>query len=147
MRMPTSIVLIASALALAACASGTPPPQAGGPLDWSRVAEVGTPEIVTLDPDGDERLTKLWLVVVDGQGFIRTSGTRWLRNLERDPDLVLRIEGLAYPLRAEPVGDRALHARVNQAFRDKYGLSDFLIHPRKAPGSTVLRLVPRPAGR
>ncbi len=87
------------ALAVAACAS-SPPPPADAPPDWAALASVGTPRIVTIDPDGDERVTRIWLAVVDGQGFIRTGQTRWFRNIERDPDVMLRAGGSAHPLRA-----------------------------------------------
>lgn len=128
---------------LAGCAQ-TKPPDAHGPLAWASVADEEVPEIVTLDPDGDLRETKLWLVVVDDAGFLRTSGTRWLANIQRDPNVVLRIGGAAHPLRADPVGDPALVARVEAAFRAKYGFQDRMVGI--FPGEpTILRLGPRRA--
>ena len=63
---------------------------------------------MTSKEDGSERETKVWLVVVDGQGYIRTSqGTTWGGNVERNPDIALRIEGSEYPLRAVFVEDAA----------------------------------------
>jgi hypothetical protein len=117
---PLAILL---AVACAACAA-TPVPEATAPIDWSAVADESVPRIVTVDPDGDARVTKLWLVVVDGAGYIRTSGTRWFANIERDPDVVLRIGGAAYPLRAKLVLDADLRDRINAAFRAKYGFWD-----------------------
>jgi hypothetical protein len=136
--------LVACAALLAACASSPPPlPDATAPVAWASVADEEVPEIVTLDPDGEVRETKLWIVVVDGSGFVRTSGTRWLRNLERDPNLVLRIGGQAHRLRAEAVSDPALAARIEQAFREKYGLSDRLTRWIVPGEPTLMRLVER----
>ena len=139
------VALVCSAgIALAACARQPESfPAAMQPLDWVAVADVGTPQIVTTDPDGALRETKLWFVVVEGDGYIRTGDSRWFRNLQRDPTLVMRIEGRAYPLRAELVVDDALRARLNQTFREKYGVSDFLVHPFGAPDANLLRLHPR----
>jgi hypothetical protein len=130
---------------VSACASTRPLPDATGAVAWASVADEAVPEIVTRDPDGDLRETKLWIVVVDGAGFVRTTGTRWLGNIERDPNVVLRIGGAAHLLRAERVDDPALIARVEQAFRAKYGFSDRLTGWVLPGEPTVLRLVERPA--
>ena len=55
------------------------------------------PTIVTHDEDGGERVTKLWLVVVDGEGVIRTDDSRWFRNIQRDPNVVFWVGGHAHP--------------------------------------------------
>ncbi len=139
MRNPLAVVILGL---FAGCASTPPPPDATVPVAWASVADEEVPEIVTRDADGDVRETKLWLVVVDGAGFVRTSGTRWLANLERDPNAVLRIGGAAHALRAEPVTDPALAARIEAAFRAKYGFSDRFT--ALMPGEpTLLRLVER----
>ena len=131
--------------AILACAS-TPPPAAVEPIDWSAVADEGTPTIVTRDADGDQRETPIWVVVVKNQGYIRTGDTRWFANIERDPDVVLQIGGRSLSLRAELLRDDALRKTVNTAFRDKYGFWDFVVHPRGAPDSNIMRLVARPGG-
>lgn len=130
-----------SILAFFACATV---PAATGPLDWAAVADVSTPVIVTVDPDGDVRDTKLWLVVVDGQGYIRTSETRWFRNIERDPNVVLRIGGAAYPLRAKLVMDPELRARINAAFYEKYWMERLLLRRlMNREEANMLRLIER----
>jgi hypothetical protein len=139
----TSLAAVVLAAALLACAS-TPPPETGAPIDWAAVADVDVPQIVTLDADGDVRETSLWLVVVDGTGFLRTSDTRWFANLERDPKLVLRIDGAAYPLQAKLEMDSTVRRRVNQAFREKYGTSDAVFDWfSDYESSNILRLDPR----
>jgi subtilisin family serine protease len=112
--------------------------------DWGELGEVRVPQIFTLTEEGSLRVTKLWLVVVDGQGFVRTGDTRWFRDIERNPDVSIGAQGESHPLRATPVTEPELRARVNAAFRAKYGWKDRLVHPLGAGGSNILRLDPRP---
>ena len=97
------LVLAACVIFVALACAKKPPdyPEATGSIDWAAVAEEKVPVIATKDKDGDLRATKLWVVVVDGQGIIRTGRTYWLENIEQDPNVVLYIGGVAYPLRAE----------------------------------------------
>jgi hypothetical protein len=115
---PALRLAVALALALPATARA---------IDWNAAAPVEVIEVVTADPDGETRTTKVWLVVVDGEGYLRTGDTRWFGNLERDPGLLLRVEGTEHPLRAFFVTDPPLRGRVIQAFRDKYGWEDRLL--------------------
>jgi hypothetical protein len=115
---------------------------AAGP-DWNAAKDVETVYIVTADEDGSSRETKIWLVVVDGQPYIRTGSTRWKDNIERNPDVALRIDEAEYPLRAEFVTDTALFARVQQAFRDKYGFSDSFVGIFRPGEVRIMRLVAR----
>jgi hypothetical protein len=98
---------------------------------------------VTHDEDGDVRDTKVWLAVVDGQGYIRTGGTIWGDNVERDPQLVLRIEAREYPLRAEFVEDDALRERIVATFREKYGWTDGAMNVIRGSRPRIMRLRPR----
>jgi hypothetical protein len=143
--MTRGLLTLLLAAALAACAS-RPVSQATEPLDWAAAADERVPQIVTVDPDGDTRVTKLWLVVVDGSGYIRTSGTRWFANLERDPDVVLRVRGTEYPLRTKLVLDADLRERINEAFRSKYGFEDrFIGWFSSRDQANILHLVAREA--
>lgn len=137
-KLPMLCLLVVAA----GCATQAPPP-ATAPIDWAAVADEGVPTIVTRDPDGDERVTKLWIVVVDGQGLIRTGDSRWFRNIERDPKVEFWIAGHSYPLRAELVTDESLEERANAAFREKYGWEDWIIHPFGEPDANLMRLLPR----
>jgi hypothetical protein len=136
----TRELLIGCLLVIAVACATRVPPTSATTIDWAAVADEGTPTIVTQDPDGDERVTKLWVVVVDGEGLIRTGDSRWFRNIERDPDVVFWIGGYAYPLRAELVTDDSVKKRAGDAFREKYGWMDI---PFSNPDDNVLRLVPR----
>ena len=135
-------MVLGLAVALAACAS-TPPPLADAPIDWAAVGAERVPVIVTMDPDGDERVTKLWLVIVDGEGIISTGNTRWFRNIERDPNVEFRVGDHAYPLRAELITDESLKQRAAEAFREKYGWEDRVVRALERGEPNLMRLVPR----
>ena len=111
--------------------------------NWAAAADVRVVHVVTHDEDGDTRDTKVWLAVVDGQGYIRTGGTIWGDNVERDPLLVLRIEGREYPLRAEFVEDDDLRARIVASFREKYGWTDGAFNIFRGSRPRIMRLLPR----
>ena len=138
--MNRGMLVCCAVLVVVSCAS-TVPPMAETALEWESVAGEGVPTIVTRDPDGEERVTKLWLVVVDGQGLITTGDSRWFQNIQRDPNVVLRIGGYAYPLRAELVTDESLERRASAAFREKYGWQDWLAGLFSGPDANLMRLV------
>ena len=111
--------------------------------DWNAVAAVDTVEVITKNEDGTPRDTTIWLAVVDGKGYIRTGATGWWSNIARDPDVVLRIEGKEYPLRAISVEDAPLRQRVEDVFRAKYGFSDRVVGFFFRSVPHIMRLDPR----
>jgi hypothetical protein len=111
--------------------------------DWQALEGVEVIEVVTRDADGGERATKVWFVLVDGEPYLRTSRSRWLDNLRRDPDLGLRIEGREYEARAEEIPGDAIVEQVDAASRDKYGWEERLIHPFRMRKPDILKLSPR----
>ncbi len=111
--------------------------------EWESLAEVGVIEVVTQDADGELRETKVWFVLLDGEPHLRTSESRWLENLRRDPELVLRIEGRDYEARVEEVPGDEIVERVDAATLEKYGWQERLIHPFRRRRPDILRLSPR----
>ncbi|HTO51822.1 MAG TPA: DUF2255 family protein [Myxococcota bacterium] len=134
--MLRSVSLACAVFAVAAAAAAAEP-------DWNALA--GEREIVVLseNPDGSPHETTVWLAVTGAQGFIRTGNTRWYPNLERKPEISVRIAGVEYPVRAELVTDPALEKAVIDAFAAKYGWSDTMVawffpgHPH------IVKLAPR----
>jgi hypothetical protein len=120
-----------------------PAPASGDAPDWSAAAAADTVEIITKNQDGSARETTIWIVVVDGQGYIRTGSTRWEANIERDPAVALRIGTSEYPVRAEFIEEEALRVRILQAFHDKYGFSDTMASLFHAGHPKLMRLVAR----
>ena len=69
--------------------------------------------ILTTEADGAPRETTVWLVVVDGQGYVRTGDTHWHGNIARDPKIGVRIADRDYAVTAEHVTDPALRAKID----------------------------------
>ena len=132
-----------ASLAILACLAA--PARANGPVDWNALADTGTIQIVTTDPDGSPRETTVWLAVWKGQGYVRSSGTRWLGNVERNPDVLVRAGGADHPLRAVRVPDSETREAVTAVFREKYGFSDVLtgVYRGLFGTPTIMRLEPR----
>ena len=114
--------------------------------DWNALAGVETIQVVTHDEDGAVRETTVWLAVSDGHGYIRTGGTKWGANVKRNPDVLVRIGGDEYPLRAIAIPpEDAVYAAVIGVFRQKYGFPDAAMGILRNLGgpATILRLDPR----
>lgn len=135
-RIPSLSVLCA-VLCLPLAAAAAPAP------DWQKLADVGTIEVVTHDPDGEVRETTIWFAVLDGQGFIRTGGSTWGENTARDPNVALRIEGTEYLMRADFIEDETLRARVIAAFREKYGWFDGFVDFVRGSHPKIMHMLPR----
>jgi hypothetical protein len=130
----TALVACAAALLLIGAAHAAP-------IDWTRYTDTQTIEIVTTDEDGGQRLTTIWIVVVDRQAYIRTSGTTWGDNVEREGKLELREVAGSRPLRAEKVLSASEIQRVVDAFREKYGTTDTLMELFRFGERRVFHLV------
>jgi hypothetical protein len=123
--------LLGAALALAAGAE---------PLDWNRFTDTQTIQLLTNDEDGGPRLTTVWVVVVDRSAYVRTGGTTWGDNVERNG--TLRIKELAdRQVRAEKVLSAAEVETVVAAFREKYGTTDAVMEVIRFGERRVFRLV------
>ncbi len=116
-------------------------PAAAEVPDWGSLADVKQIQVLTTNEDGSARETTIWLAVLEGQAYIRTSNrTRWGGNVERDPDIALRIEGTEYLLRASFVTDEDLRERVVKAFREKYGWFDGFVNFVRGSSPRIMRL-------
>ena len=125
------------ALAIAAAGGSA---RAAAP-DWNAIADEGTVVVSTANENGSTRRTTIWLVVVDGEAYIRTSrSTRWGGNVEREPDVVLRIGDTDYRVRASFVEDEALRARIVASFREKYGWTDAVANVMRGSHPRIMRL-------
>jgi hypothetical protein len=112
--------------------------------DWDSVADVKVIKVVTVDEDGDERVAKVWFVLLDGVPYLRTNRSRWLDNLRRDPNLGLRIESREYEAMAEEISGDAIVEVVDRASATKYGWQESVIHPFRMMRPDILKLGPRP---
>jgi hypothetical protein len=114
------------------------------PSPWQPAAEESVVELVTQDEDGSARETSVWIVVLDDAGYVRTNASRWLANIQRGSPVTLRVRDLATHVQPEEVGDEATKARVEEAFKEKYGTMQRIMSAIRLREPTVLRLRPAP---
>jgi hypothetical protein len=111
--------------------------------DWSAMDDHKTVYVLTTDEDGETRETKIWMSVVDGTPYIRTSRrSHWGDNVERNPEIALRVEGIEYPLHAEFVDEADERARIVGIFEEKYG-SNPVLNWIRGDDPRIMRLDPR----
>ena len=125
-------------LAVLAFALAAPPASASD--DWAPFAEADVVRIVTEDEDGGERDTSVWIVVVDGSAWVRTNESRWLANIRRGSRVALRLDATTRPVSAEEVADPDATARVEAAFKTKYGVMQRVMSFFRMREPTLLRL-------
>jgi hypothetical protein len=109
--------------------------------DWSQFTDTETVEVISTEEDGSQRLTTVWIVVIDHQAYLRTAGTRWGDNVEREGALRLRVPAGEWELRAEKVLGASEVERVVAAFREKYGRTDAMMEWLRFGERRVFRLV------
>lgn len=118
----------------------------GSLSDWGRVAAIENAQLET-NLEAPHSIN-IWFVVVDGNPFVATSLLRgpaepeqreWVKNVEADPRVRIRIEGVVYPARLEVVRESALRARLFDAYLEKYPNLD----PTREQAARFYRVAPR----
>jgi hypothetical protein len=122
-----NLVLVVCLMSLS-CAN-SPVPVAENSVDWEAIEDRWSLHVVTVDPEGDERVTRIWIAVVEGGAAIRTGDSRWWRNLERDPRIRIRLSGTDHPFRVEFVTEAEGKIRIDEAFLEKYGWWERMMFP------------------
>jgi hypothetical protein len=115
-------------------------PAGAASADWAPFAETKTIEIHTQDEDGKARETKVWIVVVDGTGYVRTNDSRWLANIRRGSTVEIRAGETTLAVGAGEVEDEAIRDKVEEAFKAKYGAMQKFMSFLRISEPTVLRL-------
>ena len=108
--------------------------------DWSKWSDLPTVEVITTDEGVGLRTTTVWIVVVEGQAYVRTGNTIWGGNVERDGKLKLKGGPGEYQCRAERINDLSLQTKVMAAFRAKYGFRDVISSVIRLGKSRIFRL-------
>jgi hypothetical protein len=124
-------VCVASALSLSARA-----------FDWTPLREDTVVEILTSDADGSLRETPVWIVVLDSAAYVRTNDSKWLANIRRGTAVRLRMRDVESPMHVVEMNDAAVAARVEEAFKAKYGFTQRVMSLFRMSEPTVLRLTP-----
>lgn len=138
---------LAGAALLAGCASRGVPAQG---FDGASAARARSVVLLTAEPGGAQRETRVWVVADSGVPVVRTSAGAWFSDVVRNRKLAVRVAGAEHLVRAELVTDEDEIRRIDTTFRDKYGLwdrllNDFLVHdvPLLERRDLVVRLHPR----
>jgi hypothetical protein len=109
-------------------------------FDWAPASEDSVVEILTSDADGSLRETPVWIVVLDGAAYVRTNDSKWLGNIRRGTAVRLRVREVETQVGTDEVKDAALTARVEEAFKAKYGFTQRVMSLFRISEPTVLRL-------
>jgi hypothetical protein len=110
---------------------------ASAPTDWSFAGDSGTAQLETRPEDPYS--VNLVFTVVNGGLYINAGDTetRWVKNIEANPSVRLRIDSAVYDLRAERVTDAAEIAAFAVAWT---GQSMFRRDPAKLEQVWIYRL-------
>jgi hypothetical protein len=100
------------------------------------------------DADSPEHRTIIWVVVVEGEVFVRSvrgPKGRWYREISSNPEGALHVEDDRIPVRAVPATDGTTVDTVSEAYRSKYeesspGPTAAMVRPDVLP--TTLKLSP-----
>lgn len=130
-RPATTWTLLGLALAL---------PVRGAEIDWPRFQQRDVIEVLTDDEGGARRETKVWIVTLDGQGYVRTNDSRWLANIRRGSPVALRLDAEEFAVAAAEKDDPELAARVEAAFKEKYGFVQSVMSLFRITEPTLLEL-------
>lgn len=112
------------------------------PTDWALIGDYGTCQLETRPEEPYS--VNIAYTVLNGQLYINAGDTetRWVQNIDVDPRVRLRVDGLLYELRAERVTDAAEIAKFGKAWTDQ---SYFRRDPAELSPVWVYRLVERSA--
>ena len=113
-------------------------------LDETREVRIETRR----DADSPKHRTIIWVVVVEGEIFVRSvrgSKGRWYREISSNPEGALHVEDERIPVQATPATDDSTVDAVSAAFRSKYQKSspastEAMVRPETLP--TTLKLSP-----
>ena len=116
------------------------------PDTLGKLEKVEEVRIVTRTPDAKKHAATIWVVLVDGNVFIRSfTGPkgRWYKIILANPKADLEADGERLHVNAELVTDPALIEKVSSAYLEKYRGSAYskdMVRPEVIP--TTLRLTP-----
>ena len=100
------------------------------------------------DDESPEHRTTIWVVVVDGEVFVRSvrgPQGRWYREISSNPEGALHVGDTRIPVRATPATEDTTVDTVSDAIRSKYAKTSpsstaSMVRPDTLP--TTLELVP-----
>ena len=117
---------------------------AAGVLTWWAGEQTEVVVLRTSDAAGERHETKMWVVDHEGEPWVRVANPErgWYRRLLQSPGVELVRGGTARPFRAEPHDEPGTTARIDAAFRTKYGIVDWWYGVLLRRHAVPVRLVP-----
>lgn len=114
--------------------------------DLAAMAAAIEVDIETRSQAGETHRTVIWIVVRDGEVYVRSyrgERGRWYREAAADPDVAIHVDGRSIPARAVAATDAASVEACSAGLEEKYQ-GDPSTPAMVAPDvlSTTLRLVP-----
>ncbi len=115
--------------------------------DLDRIRDAEEIDIETQAPDRPARRTTIWVVVADGEAYVRSvRGERgsWYRAAVANPAVGVHVDGRRLAATAIPATDPASIDRVSAAFQSKYARQGASLASMLQPDTlpTTLRLEP-----
>lgn len=110
------------------------------------LAEAGEIGIVVPAPDRPEVRTPIWIVAVDDHLYVRSwkgDAGIWFRRAHRYGTGSIVAAGQRHEVRFTPADDPDLNARIDDAYRSKYGRSSYTQTMTRPPATaTTMRVDP-----
>jgi hypothetical protein len=108
-------------------------------------------DVVTSRRDGSESRLPIWVVVADGEAYVRSfKGEQgaWYRRARADGRATIEAEGRSVPVALEPEDDPEVNRRISEELQRKYGERSprptaIMVNPEVS--ATTLRLAGRRA--
>lgn len=94
------------------------------PADWTPMNEIDVVQLET-NPE-DPYSVNVWMIASGPDIYVATGegDTNWSENIDRNPDVRLRVDGTIYPLEAYRVLDQKEKAAIGAMYVEKYGVDD-----------------------
>ncbi len=114
----------------------------------NQLAQTEEMQIETRRPGAESpaHRTTIWVVVVGDEVYVRSvrgNAGRWYQEIKANPMAIVHFNGQHLRVKAVPVTDDSMIARVSDAYRKKYGKSSYMppmVRDEVLP--TTLRLEP-----
>lgn len=116
-----------------------------GLFTWWALESDGVAVLETRKPDGMKRSTHVWYAEPGGELWLEAGSPEntWYVDIQREPGVVLEVEGRSTRYVAQPVPGEVTHRRIRSLLREKYGIRDWWISLIfDTSDSIAVRLVP-----
>ena len=96
---------------------------------------------------GKPHLIEIWFVSYEGAVYLMSGGghkSDWVKNLLKDPNVTLRIEGQTFPATASLLEDKVVEEMIRMAMAIKYNEWEGRSPSEWARTALVVKFIPSP---